>query len=208
MSTKTKIGILGTGNAAQTLGQAWRDVGHDILLGSRRAAAFKELGLPVGSLLQAVSHGDIIVNALSGQVTIDVLKSIGASALTGKVFIDVSVALTDTYDSVIYQKESGAELIQTEFPKMKVVKSLCTMTSDIMVNPKLLSNATTVFLSGNDQTAKSITAGLLEDFGWDHASQLDLGGIETARGQEHFAMLYFALTSSLGSDKFNIKVVI
>lgn len=207
MSKKTKVGILGTGNAAQTLGRAWRDVGHDILLGSRRADAFKEFSLPVESFLRAVTHGEVIVNALSGQVTIDVLRNIGAPALAGKILIDVSVALTEEFDSVVFQKESGAELVQNEFPGMRVVKSLCTMTSDIMVNPQLLSDTSTVFLSGNDQEAKSVTAGLLEDLGWDRASQLDLGGIETARGQEHFAMLYFALTSALGSDKFNIKVV-
>lgn len=48
---------------------------------------------------------------------------------------------------------------------------------------------------------------LLTELGWTDGSQIDLGGLETARGQEHFTQMYFAPTTSVGHDTFNIAVV-
>lgn len=67
---------------------------------------------------------------------------------------------------------------------MKVVKSLETMTSTIMVEPSILESPTTVFLSSNDVQAKEKTSELLNALGWSMDSQLDLGDIKSARGQE------------------------
>ncbi len=47
----------------------------------------------------------------------------------------------------------------------------------------------------------------LTDLGWPPSSQLDTGGISTARGQEHFAFLFMGIAGGVGSHTFNIKVV-
>lgn len=205
-NTIRKIGIIGTGNAGQTLGDAWKQAGYDVVLGSRQPEKIQHLKLPVESLQLAAEHGDVIVNTTPGEVSLDILKKIGPELLKGKLLLDVSVGLTEDFTSLTHQVESGAELIQNEFSESKVVKSLCTMTSTIMVNPGILESPSTVFISGNDVEAKRITGKLLNDLGWSPSSQLDLGGIQTSRGQEHFAMLYFALTEALDSYNFNIKV--
>jgi len=201
-----KIGIIGTGDVGTTLGNAWKYAGYDVVLGSRKPGNIKKEILPVKSLNEAAEHGELIVNTTPGEVALNVLKKIDPELLTNKVLIDISVGLSGDYSSLIYQVESGAELIQNNFPNSKVVKTLCTMTSTIMVNPGLLEKPTTAFLSGNDPESKVITSHLLNDLGWPKSSLLDLGNIQTARGQEHFAMLYFALTESLDSYNFNIKV--
>lgn len=55
--------------------------------------------------------------------------------------------------------------------------------------------------------AKRTTARLLTDLGWPSSSQLDMGDITTARGQEHFALLFMGIASGLGAHTFNINVV-
>ncbi|KAB2335119.1 NADPH-dependent F420 reductase [Bacillus mesophilum] len=205
VKSNTKIGILGTGNAGTTLGAKWKDAGYEVVLGSRTPQKHNDLEIPVKSLKETAEFGDIIVNTTLGEVSLDILKQIGEESLNGKVLIDVSVAMTEDF-SLKYKEKSGAEILQQEFPKVKVVKSLCTMTSTIMVEPSILEAPTTVFISANDAEAKEITGQLLNDLGWSPESQLDLGDITTARGQEQFAMMYFALTQSLDTDIFNIKV--
>lgn len=65
----------------------------------------------------------------------------------------------------------------------------------------------TVFLSGNDQAAKSDVAGLLRDLGWSDDGIVDLGGIESARGAEHYFVLFGQLADALGTMQFNIRLV-
>jgi 8-hydroxy-5-deazaflavin:NADPH oxidoreductase len=64
-----------------------------------------------------------------------------------------------------------------------------------------------VFVSGDDAAAKETVAALLRDFGWDDESIVDLGGITSARGTEHYFLLFAALMQSLGTPAFNIRLV-
>jgi predicted dinucleotide-binding enzyme len=75
-----------------------------------------------------------------------------------------------------------------------------------MTNPASIA-ASSVFLSGDDEHAKSQTAGLLTDLGWSADDIVDLGGIDTADGPEHYFFLFFRLAGALKSEAFNIRVV-
>ncbi|WP_069886451.1 NADPH-dependent F420 reductase [Streptomyces luteocolor] len=202
-----RIGLLGTGNVARALAQGWSAAGHDVLLGSRHPEERTDLTLPVAGLKETATHAEALVNATPGNVSVDLLHSIGAPALAGTLLIDVGVGLTDDYAELSHPNSSLAEHIQEAFPLTHVVKTLCTMDSTAMVSPKELEGPSTVFLSGEDAEAKLTTGLLLADLGWDPSSQLDIGGIVTARGQEHFALLFMGIANGLGSHTFNIKVV-
>lgn len=202
-----RIGLLGTGNVARALAQGWRAAGHDTLLGSRAPKERTDLGIPVADLHETTAHAEVLVNATPGNVSVELLRSIGASALAGKVLIDVGVGLTDDYTELSHPNSSLAEQIQRAFPLTPVVKTLCTMDSTAMIAPDSLEGPSTVFLSGDDAGAKQLTGRLLTDLGWPSSSQLDIGGITTARGQEHFALLFMGIAGGLGAHTFNIKVV-
>ncbi|MFG2273812.1 oxidoreductase [Streptomyces sp. WAC 01325] len=202
-----RIGLLGTGNVARALAQGWRAAGHDVLLGSRKPEERTGLGLPVADLSTTATHAEVLVNATPGTVSVELLHSIGASALAGKPLIDIGVGLSDDYSELSHPDSSLAELIQEAFPRTPVVKTLCTMDSTVMIAPDSLDGPSTVFLSGDDAEAKRITGRLLTDLGWPESSQLDIGGITTARGQEHFALLFMGIANGLGAHAFNIKVV-
>ena len=64
-----------------------------------------------------------------------------------------------------------------------------------------------MFLSGNDGEAKAQTAALLRDLGWSDDDIVDLGGVESARGPEHYSLLAFGLVGALKSEAVNIRVV-
>lgn len=202
-----RIGLLGTGNVAQALARGWRAAGHDVLLGSRRPEERKDIGLPVAGLDETAAHAEVLVNATPGAVSVDLLRSIGADAIDGTLLIDVGVGLTDDYSELTHPNYSLSEQIQEALPRTPVVKTLCTMDSTAMTAPDALEGPSTVFLSGEDAEAKRVTGALLTDLGWPQSSQLDIGGIVTARGQEHFALLFMGIANGLGAHLFNIKVV-
>ncbi|MEU2270918.1 NAD(P)-binding domain-containing protein [Streptomyces olindensis] len=202
-----RIGLLGTGHVARALAQGWSAAGHDVLLGSRRPAERTGLGLPVAGLGETAAHAEVLVNATPGNVSLDLLRALGAPALAGTVLVDVGVGLSDDYTELSHPNSSLAEQIQEAFPQTPVVKTLCTMDSTAMIAPGSLDGPSTVFLSGDDAEAKRTTGRLLTDLGWPESSQLDIGGITTARGQEHFALLFMGIANGLGSHTFNIKVV-
>ncbi|MFI6416513.1 NADPH-dependent F420 reductase [Streptomyces sp. NPDC050842] len=210
-----RIGILGTGNVGRAVAAAWLRAGHDVVLGSRRPGD-EELLTGVKELLQAglrvddpagtAAHAEVIVNATPGTASVALLESIGAPALAGKVLLDVAVGFLED-ESLSHQVVSLGEEIQRAFPDTRVVKSLCTIDREVMVSPDSLVGPSTVFLSGEDAEAKRVVGGLLADLGWPADSLLDLGGIVTARGQEHFALLFVGIALATGDFRFNIRFV-
>ncbi|QHY96736.1 NADP oxidoreductase coenzyme F420-dependent [Streptomyces sp. S4.7] len=202
-----RIGFLGTGFVARAVAAGAAAAGHDVVLGSRdpKAAADRELGLPVTGLAEAVEHGGIVVNATPGTVSLELLGEL-RERLAGRILLDIAVGLTDDM-ALAHPNSSIGEQLQRALPETRVVKTLATMDSAAMVDPGGLSGESTVFLSGDDAGAKAEVGALLGDLGWPAGSRLDLGGIETARGQEHFALLFIGIAGALGTYTFNIKVV-
>jgi predicted dinucleotide-binding enzyme len=204
--TIMQLGILGTGNVAQTLARRWSAAGHKITFGSRDPGAKgAALDGPVTSLESAATGSDIVVNATPGSASLDMVTGIGAAAFGDKVVIDVANANTPSFD-LVYPNSSLAEKLQEALPAAKIVKTLNTAAMPILTEPATLPPSS-VFLSGNDATAKATVAALLRDFGWADESIVDLGGIRSARGPEHYFLMFAALMQSLGSPRFNIRVI-
>ena len=133
----------------------------------------------------------------------------GAEHLAGKPVLDISNPLDFSagFPPSLFVKDTDslAEQIQAAFPEARIVKSLNTLTAPLMVDPGLLGEATTVFVSGDDADAKALVTELLTAFG--HQDVIDLGGIETARGTEMLLPLWLRTMGALGTGMFNIKVV-
>ncbi|MDF5751875.1 NAD(P)-binding domain-containing protein [Spongiactinospora sp. TRM90649] len=210
-----KIGILGTGHVGRALAIGWAGGSHDVVLGSRRPedaasraelATVREAGVPVLDPYSAVAGADVVVNATPGTVSVPLLTEIGAPALAGKALLDVAVGFRED-GTLSHLEESLGEEIQRTFPDTKVVKTLCTIDAQLMVAPESLRGPSTVFLSGDDADAKRRVGGLLNDLGWPPDSLLDLGGIPTARGQEHYSLLFMGIADAIGSYGFGIQVV-
>ncbi|MEV8592929.1 NAD(P)-binding domain-containing protein [Streptomyces sp. NPDC052012] len=210
-----KISILGTGHVGRALAAGWAGAGHDVVLGSRRpddpdlrAEPAERWGerIRVADPASAAADAEVVVNATPGTASVAALSAVGAPALRGKVLLDVGVGF-DAEGNLSHLVESLGEEIQRTFPDTRVVKTLCTIDRELMVAPDSLEGPSTVFLSGDDADAKRTVAGLLADLGWPADSVLDLGGIATARGQEHYALLFMGIAEAVGSYGFGIRVV-
>ena len=198
-----KIAMLGAGKVAHVLGAGWKKSGHDVIFGARDASA-TDPDFEITSLQDALAVGDVIVDAITGAVALEAITALDPSAMAGKTLLDVANALTGTGD-LIYPNSSLAEHLQAALPAVHVVKSLSTAAIEVLADPSLVGPAT-VFVSGDDEAAKSEVRGLLHDLGWKDEGIIDLGGIRTARGPENYAVLFFDTIGVLKSPFFNIHI--
>lgn len=215
-----RIALLGTGHMATTLADGFLAAGHSVVFGSRNpsarnpsahtvsahtASAHTALAAPVTSTAEAITSADLVVNALQAAFSLEILTPL-ADELAGKVLLDIGNAVTPSFE-LMYPNESLGELLQSALPHTKVIKSLNTLPGTLAVAPGSVSGATSVFLSGDDAGAKALVSSLLADLGWGTDSQIDLGGIASARGVEHYFLLFVSMMQQFRGAPFNIRVV-
>jgi predicted dinucleotide-binding enzyme len=206
----TTIGILGSGNVSRALAGPLATLGYEIIVGSRTpgAVAWPD-GVAVSTLVDAAARAEIVVNALPGSVCLGVLTSL-RSALAGTILIDIANAVDigdDGFATTLrYPGGSLAEEIQRALPETRVVKTLNTMHDSLMANPTSLPTALSVFLSGNEATAKRVVADILRELGWPQESIIDLGEVGTARWPEAFVLTVRPLIIALGPVPFGLAI--
>ena len=199
-----ELGILGTGKVAQILAGAWRKAGHEITLGSRDPAS-KQLDFRVRSLADCVRGADVVINAIVGSAALGTISAMDPGVFAGKTLIDVSNATTPQFE-LVYADSSLAARLQQALPDANVVKSMNTAAMSVVTNPSSVG-ASSLFLSGNSDEAKREAKALIEALGWPAEQIVDLGGIETARGPEHYIVMFAALAGALSSEAFNIRLI-
>jgi predicted dinucleotide-binding enzyme len=223
------IAVFGTGMVGQALAARLAQLGHDVMVGTRdvaQALARTEpdsRGTPgfgtwhaghpkvqVGTLPRAGAHGEILVNATSGEASLEVLRQAGAERLSGKVLIDVANPLDFSKGMPpslsVCNTDSLAEQIQREFPGLKVVKTLNTTNAAVMTNPAAVGDGNhTLFVCGNDPAAKARVTELVRSFGWKDV--VDLGDLTGARGAEMLLPIWLRLFGTLKTPLFNFKLV-
>jgi predicted dinucleotide-binding enzyme len=225
-----RIGVLGTGWVGRAIGGKLAEIGHDVTIGTRDPVALMArtesdpYGPPpfsiwhtdrpqvgVGTFADAARDAEMIVNATQGAASLAALGAGGEASLDGKVVIDISNPLDFSHGMppslFVCNTDSLGEQIQAAFPGAKVVKTLNTVTADVMVDPHSVGDGEhTVYVSGNDAGAKAEVTSLLTDgFGWKHV--MDLGGIETARAVEMALPLWLAIVMKTNDRMFNFSVV-
>jgi predicted dinucleotide-binding enzyme len=193
-----KIGILGSGDVARTLGGGFLKHGHEVTMGTRTPAKLADWGKQnpkgrIGSFAEAAQSAELVVLAVKGGVAADALRAAGAAHLAGKPIIDATNPIADAppvngvlkfYTSL---DESQMERLQRQFEMARFVKAFNSVGSALMVNPELPGGRPTMFICGNDDAAKKTVTGMLDQFGWETA---DMGKAEAARAIEPLCMLW------------------
>ena len=208
------VAVLGTGTVGRTLAARLAELGHRVVLGTRDPGTTRSRdgwtevpGVGLEAFAEAAERAEVVVHAGNGAAALDLLRAAGD--LAGKVVVDVSNPLDFSagFPPTLSVKDTDSlgEQVQRTFPGARVVKTLNTLTADLMVHPERLPEPTSVFVSGDDAGAKELVTGLLAAMG--HRDVIDLGGIETARGVEMWMPLWLRLMGSLGTAEFNVKVV-
>ncbi len=212
-----KIGIFGSGNVGKAIGGKLASLGHDVVLTTRHPEKLQEWiakvdgQIRIGSIPEAAAHGEILFNATSAKSSLEVLAAAGADNMRGKVLVDISNPLVFVANQpptlFVANTDSLGEQIQRLYPEVRVVKTLNTVTSVLMVNPAQVADGDhAVFVSGNDPQAKAVVVAILKDgFGWKQV--IDLGDITSARAAEMYEALWLRLRASLGTSMINVKIV-
>jgi hypothetical protein len=193
-----KIGVLGSGDVAKTLGGGFLKHGHDVTMGTRskdKLADWEKQNPKgrVGSFADAAKSADLVVLAVKGTAAMEALRAAGADHLAGKPVIDATNPIADAPPTNAVLKfftsldESLMERLQREFAKARFVKAFNSVGNACMVNPQFKGGRPTMFICGNDDAAKKSVTGILEQFGWETA---DMGKAEAARAIEPLCMLW------------------
>ena len=193
-----KIGIVGSGDVARTLGGGFLKHGHEVMMGTRDTAKLAEWAkqnpkAAVGSFADAAKFGEVVVLAVKGTVAAEALRGAGAANLAGKPVFDACNPIADeppvkgVLKFFTGPNDSLLEQLQGEFPAAKFVKIFNSVGAAAMVNPEFDGGKPTMFICGNDDEAKGVAKTVLDEFGWEVE---DCGPAEAARAIEPLCMLW------------------
>jgi predicted dinucleotide-binding enzyme len=193
-----RIGIIGSGVVAQTMGGGFLKHGHDVLLGTRepaKLAAWVQANPRgrVGSFADAAKFAELAVLAVKGTGAAEAVRAAGPASLAGKPVIDAANPIADAppVNGVLKfftnLDESLLERLQREFAAVRFVKAFNSVGAPCMVNPQFKGGKPTMFICGDDAAAKKTVTALLDQLGWETA---DMGGAEAARAIEPLCMLW------------------
>jgi predicted dinucleotide-binding enzyme len=206
------VGIIGSGEVGQRLGDGFIELGHHVMIGSRdpgKLAAWAgrhKARASASTFAQAAEFGDVIAIATLWAGTKGAIEMAGPKNFAGKAVIDVTNPLD--FSSMppklaVGCTDSAGETVQRLLPEAKVVKAFNIVGNPHMVHPKFEEGKPTMFICGNDEGAKKTVADVVTAFGWDC---IDIGGIEGSRLLEPLAMLWMAyyFRTNTGNHAFKL----
>lgn len=193
-----KIGIIGSGEVAKTLGGGFLKHRHEVVMGTRDPAKLADWAKEnpkarIGSFTEAAKFAEVAVLAVKGGAVAEAVRAAGAANLSGKAVIDATNPIADAppVNGVLRFStnldEAMMERLQHEFPAVHFVKAFNSVGSSRMVNPKFAGGKPTMFICGNDDGAKKTVTTILDQFGWETA---DMGKVEAARAIEPLCILW------------------
>jgi predicted dinucleotide-binding enzyme len=189
-----KIAIIGAGNVGRTLGTAWRHRGHEVTFGVRKPDDPKYASLDAVQANEvAVAAADVVVLCTPWQGTQQAVQSCGE--LAGKVVIDCTNPLTPDFSGLeVGLTTSGAEQVASWAAGARVCKAMNQIGAPMMDGPQLPGKPV-MFVCGDDDQAKSVTAALVSELGFE---TVDAGDLTLARLLEPYALLWIHLALRRG----------
>lgn len=194
-----RIAIIGSGNVGSALAAAATKAGHEVALSASEAESAREAAGKVGakaadSNADAVRDAQIVVLAVPGLAVSGIADELG-SALDGKVVVDSTNPINETFDDLFTTGRSSAEELQDKLPNAKVVKAFNTIFAGRHGNPFEGEHPLDAFIAGDDADAKAKTGELATSLGY---RVIDAGGLRMARSLEEMAFLNISLNATKG----------
>ena len=185
---KPKIGIIGSGNVGSALRRGLEGAGYEV----------KSAGRDPKEVLATAVWGELLILAVPFGAIDDALRVMG-DTVNGKVLLDVTNALTPDFQLALGCTTSGAEELQRKAPKAKVVKAFNTVFAQNMSTGKVKGEKLTLFVAGDDRTAKDLVLSAGRNIGFD---PVDAGPLKNARWIETLGYFNIQLgyTLKMGTD--------
>ncbi len=200
------ISIIGAGNMARGIGTRFVVGGNFVTVAGKdqvkATALAKDLRASkpgaeaAAATIDAALANDVIVLALPFAAARD-FASANAAKLAGKVVIDITNPLNDTYDGLATAPgKSAAEELANLLPKSRVVKAFNTNFAGTLVVGAVDGHKLDVLVAGDDADAKRQVIALVEA---GDLRGIDVGKLERARQLEGLALLGITLQGPLGT---------
>jgi predicted dinucleotide-binding enzyme len=177
------------------LGTIFARAGHEVIFSyARSERKLKRLAREAkgkaraGTPAEAAADSDVLLLAVHWSRVNDVLKQAGA--LSGKVIITCSLPMNKTDTRlVIARTSSGAEALAKKVRKAAVVSAFGTIPSEVLFDvfraKRRRRRRPSLLYCGNSETAKQVTARLIQDVGFE---PVDTGPLRIARYLEPFTL--------------------
>lgn len=198
-----RIAIIGAGNVGGTLGRMWAAKDHEVAFGIRRPNDAKVQALltatgkraRAASVKDAVSGAEVVVLATPWNAIEAAIRDAGD--LRGKVVVDATNPLkSDLSGLTIGHSTSAAEQVVGWAPGARVVKAFNTIGAVHMADPRFGTQRASMFICGDDASAKATVARLAGELGFD---PVDCGPLTQARLLEPLALLWISMAYAYGA---------
>lgn len=175
-----KIGIIGAGRMAQSVGLLAAKAGHQVMLSNSRGPETirhigQQIGCEVGTVDEVAAFGEMIVAAIHLQMS----PAIPAKPLAGKIVLNPQNYFA--HFGSVPELESGelttAEVLARILPGSKVVKALNSILVEDVVpdaHPHGAKDRRALPIAGDDTEAKATVAIFLDQIGYDSVDVGDL----------------------------------
>lgn len=196
------VTVLGTGNMARAISSLLLAGGNNVTLVGRNpekaASAMQALAQYAkdGARITATDYDGtiadhIVINTIWYPVCLEVLSKYGTH-LNGKILVDISNPVNQTYDDLVTPPGSSAaeEIAKTLPTGVKVLKAFNTTYAGVITQGNLAGEPLDVFIAGDDEQAKKTLAQLVEDGG---QRPIDVGPLKRARLLESLGLLSILL---------------
>jgi 8-hydroxy-5-deazaflavin:NADPH oxidoreductase len=193
------IAILGAGTVGGGLAPAAVGAGHTVTVAagspsSAQDAAARTSATAAADNAAAVQAADVVVLAVPHGAVAGIVSEL-ADALTGKVLLDATNPLNDTYSDLTTSGVSAAEQLQQQVSGAAVVKALNTVFASRYAAPTEDGQPLDALVAGDDAAAKATVGALVESLGF---RPVDAGSLRMARTLEELALLNISLNASRG----------
>jgi hypothetical protein len=190
-----RVGILGSGLMGGKLGTLFARAGHEVVFSYarseqklKRLARDAQANARAGAPREAAAEADALLLAVHWSRVDDVLQQAGD--LSGKVVVSCSLPMNaDDTELVIAHGSSGAEELAKKIAGARVVSAFNTVPSEVLsgvFEARGKAGAPSLVYCGDDESSKTMAAGLVRDVGFD---PVDAGPLRMARYTEPVALL-------------------
>lgn len=180
-----RIGIIGAGRIGGNAARLFAQAGHEIVVSfsrdpARLQALADDIAGRVGSPREAVEFGEVVMLAVPWTLVDDVLAEVGP--LDGKIVIDTTNQFgRDGWEDL--GGRTAAQVNAARMPGARYTKAFNTLTSGFQAEAagRTGPDRVVMFLCGDDESAKQVVAGLIDDAGF---TPIDVGGTADAAPME------------------------
>lgn len=192
-----KIGIIGMGRVAKTLGNGWIKKNHNVSFGVRdikKHQAENHENHNIVSIEDIIKNNDIIILSIPGGETKTFVKEYFGKTSNKRIFdctnnIGITTSMTD--------------LIKLA-PENHFVKIFNTIGTNIMANPKLKDQSADAFICGDDKETVEIAENLASDLGF---NPYYVGDSNFSQDLENLALLWIKMARTTGNREFAFKII-